>query len=183
MHLFNNWSQISVGNCCKFWQHSPFGHVTLKLHLPGIIFTRSLRKMPPLLKNLCINLQTICFFSISWSHMPSWSFHVELCCSGPFTRRLFRIAGRFYCFTHFLSSTFDTLGKYFYIAKFTYPENRDMGVNNLSAGGLASMMIFFQWKIILKDLKLKDNYNKGTFIFKTVPTCIQDPSRSLRFIP
>ena len=80
------------------------------MHSPGVIFIRTERCLPSL-KNLRNDLQTICF-SVS----RKACLHVELSCSGPFTRRLFRIADRFYCFILVLSSTFGTPWKYFHIS-------------------------------------------------------------------
>ena len=39
-------TETSLSCKTKFWQHSPFWQVTLKTHLPGVIFTHTERCLP-----------------------------------------------------------------------------------------------------------------------------------------
>ena len=78
---------------------------------------------------------------IFYLQVPNLSFGLELSCSGPFTRHLFKIADYFTVLSLILSSTFQTPWKYFQVSQFTYiPSIKTLlRVNNLLA----------TWKIII----------------------------------
>ena len=71
--------------------------MTLKIHLPGIIFTQPERCLPPE-KSAMFHKPFI--FSASHNHRsPAWHLCVKLSCFGPFTTCPLRIQDAFYCFS------------------------------------------------------------------------------------
>jgi len=79
----------------KFWQNSPLGWGTLKMHLSGVIFTHPERCLSsPNYKSFALIHKPYVFFLVARNHrhwVSQFFFCVQLSCSCPFTRCLLRI--------------------------------------------------------------------------------------------
>ena len=119
--------------------------MTLKIHLPGIIFTQPERCLPPE-KSAMFHKPFI--FSASHNHRsPAWHLCVKFSCFGPFTTCPLRIQDEFYCFILvFIINVWQSLEMFPHLNSFHWktakwktgnrefryhPQCQDTGVNNL----------------------------------------------------
>ena len=71
------------------------GRVTLKMQLPGVVFTHPERRHPSQKRNLYNDSKALCFFGTLSLWGPSLTFGIEFSCSDPFAR-LFRTLDQFH---------------------------------------------------------------------------------------